>query len=349
MTRKVPLEAPPHFQPDKVGQIWKLPYEQRAKEAREWAEINNLTPSRDDRKRICLLLISCQNTFCLPEFELFAAGRSGMGAVEDNIRLCRFIYENLPNITEIYPTMDTHSTIHIFHAAFWIDADGKHPDPLTVITQEDIEDRIWKVNPAIAPEAGQAGGYDRLQKYALHYVRHLRRQGSSELTIWPYHAILGGIGHALVSSVEEAIFFHSIARNSQIAITITGYNVLTEHYSALSPEILEDQDGRPVAQKNLGLIEDLLDFDAIIIAGQAKSHSVTFTIDDLLDEIAMKDPNMAKKVYLLEDCASPVVVPGVMDFTDMADKAYQRFASAGMRLVKSTQPMDQWPGATSIF
>ena len=32
--------------------------------------------------------------------------------------------------------------------------------------------------------------------------------------------MLGGIGHALVSAVEEAIFFHNIARHSQTEFKI---------------------------------------------------------------------------------------------------------------------------------
>ena len=74
----------------------------------------------------------------------------------------------------------------------------------------------------------------------------------------------------------------------------------------------------------------------MIIAGQAKSHCVAWTIDDLLTEIQSQDPPLARKIYLLEDCSSPVVVPGMIDFTEQADQAYQRFADAGMHLVKST-------------
>jgi hypothetical protein len=42
-------------------------------------------------------------------------------------------------------------------------------------------------------------------------------------------------------------------------------------------------------------------------------------------------------VILLDDCASAVVVPGVVDFTDDAEAAYARFAAAGMRRVRSTE------------
>jgi nicotinamidase-related amidase len=91
------------------------------------------------------------------------------------------------------------------------------------------------------------------------------------------------------------------------------------------------------------LIETLLGFDRIIITGQAKSHCVAWTIDDLLTEIKTIDANLAKKVYLLDDCTSAVVVPGVIDFTEQADATYARFADAGMHLVKSSQPLETWP------
>jgi nicotinamidase-related amidase len=148
--------------------------------------------------------------------------------------------------------------------------------------------------------------------------------------------MLGGIGHALVSAVEEAVFFHCIARHSQTQFEIKGNNPLTEHYSILRPEVLEGADGYPIAQKNMHLIQQLLDFDVVIIAGQAKSHCIAWTVDDLLNEIQQVDPSLAKKVYLLEDCTSPVVVSGVVDYTEQADAAFERFAASGMHLIKST-------------
>ena len=80
----------------------------------------------------------------------------------------------------------------------------------------------------------------------------------------------------------------------------------------------------------------MLNFQGVIIAGQAKSHCVAWTVNDLLTEIQQQDPKLAKKVYLLEDCSSPVVVPGVVDYTEQANTAYQKFAEAGMNLIQST-------------
>jgi len=333
-TTQVPI--PPHFQPEKVGEVWRVPYQERAAQAEAWAKQHNIQPASLDNRRICLLLIDVQNTFCIPEFELFVGGKSGAGAVEDNQRLCEFIYRNLGVITTIIPTLDTHTATQIFHPIFWVNPAGKHPIPAaTSITVKDIEQGIWKVNPAVANSITK-GDYELLEKHAYHYVKQLSQDGKYPLTVWPYHSMLGGIGHALVSSVEEAIFFHCIARQSQTQFEIKGENPLTENYSILRPEVLIGFDQNPLAQKNTRLIQQLLEFDAVIIGGQAKSHCVAWTIDDLLTEIKQVDANLTKKVYLLEDCTSPVVVSGVVDYTEQADAAFTRFAEAGMHIVKST-------------
>jgi nicotinamidase-related amidase len=334
------LPIPAHFDPPTVGEVWRVPYQQRAVEAAAWAKQHQIPPAANDQLRICLVAIDVQNTFCIPQFELFVGGRSGRGAVDDNVRLCEFIYRNLDRLTAIVATMDTHTAAQIFHAGFWINEAGEHPPAMTMISLEDVEQQRWRVNPEIAVSVGSEA--TRLQNYALHYVRKLNAAGKYLLTVWPYHSMLGGIGHALVSAVEEACFFHNLARQSQTRFEIKGSNPLTENYSVLQPEVLIDHENQAIDQKNSTLLQKLLEFDRVIIAGQAKSHCVAWTIDDLLHEIQAIDPKLTQKVYLLEDCSSPVVVPGVVDFTDQAHAAFQRFADAGMHVVRSTEPLDRW-------
>ena len=339
----IQLPIPQHFNPALAESVWRVPYVTRAAEAEAWAKAHGLRPAASDKFRICLLPIDCQNTFCLPDFELFVGGRSGKGAIEDNVRLCEFIYRELGVITMIAPTMDTHVVMQIFHPFFWVNENGEHPiGNQTIILLDEVERGKWRVNPAVASIAG--GNYVALQRHALHYVRRLTEGGKYPLMVWTYHAMLGGIGHALASVVEEALFFHNIARASQTGFEIKGGNPLTENYSVLRPEVLDGADGTPVAQKNARFIKKLLSFDAVVIAGQAKSHCVAWSIDDFLTEIVAIDPDLAKKVYLLEDCTSPVVIPGVVDFTKQADDAFARFADAGMHIVKSTDPIASWPG-----
>jgi nicotinamidase-related amidase len=107
---------------------------------------------------------------------------------------------------------------------------------------------------------------------------------------------------------------------------------------------MDGPDGKPIAARNEQFVQRLLDFDVVAIAGQAKSHCVAWTLHDLLTEVRVKDPKLAEKVYLLEDCTSPVVVPGGADFTEQADEAFQHFADAGMHVVRSTEPLEGWPG-----
>lgn len=341
MTSPTQLPLPSFFDPATVGEVWRVPYEERTQQAKAWAKAHQLQPASQDSPRVCLLAIDVQNTFCIPGFELFVGGSSGQGAVEDTQRLCEFIYRNLGLITEIAPTLDTHTVMQVFHAEFWVNSSGDNPPPMTLIHYDDVVQGKWQVNPAIAASIGS--DLAALQEYALHYTQQLDQRGKYPLTIWPYHSMLGGIGHALVSAFEEACFFHNLARQSQTRFEIKGGNPLTENYSVLSPEVLENPQGSAIAQKNSSLIEKLLTFDAVIIAGQAKSHCVAWTVEDLLSEIQAKDPTLAQKVYLLEDCTSPVVVPDVVDFTDPANATFQRFAEAGMHLVTTSIPMTDWP------
>ena len=336
------LPIPSHFDPKKVGEVWRVPYQERAVEAEKWAREHHIPPAVKDRFRICLLLVDLQNTFCTPGFELYVGGRSGTGAVDDNRRLCAFIYRNLSLITEICPTLDTHQAMQIFHGIFLINDKGEHPSPFTLISVEEVERGVWKFNPALSDSLGISSKDG--QGYLLHYTRQLRAGGKYDLTIWPYHAMLGGIGHALVSSVEEAVFFHTMSRWYRTDFQIKGDNPLTENYSVLSPEVMTDADAKPMAQKNTRLIQKLLQWDAVVIAGQAKSHCVAWTIDDLLEDISVRDQPLAEKVYLLEDCTSPVVIPGVIDYTDQGDAAFRKFADAGMHVVRSTEPIENWPG-----
>lgn len=341
---KLQLPIPPHFDAEQVGQVWRIPYQDRLHEARAWTQQHDIPPASEDSLRTCLLLIDVQNTFCMPDFELFVGGRSGNGAVEDNVRLCEFIYRNLSHITKIACTLDTHTVMQIFHEIFWVNDDGDHPIPLqTLITQDDIEAGKWCVNPIVATGVDENNrDYSWFKEYGEHYVKTLTADGKYPLTIWPYHAMLGGIGHALVSAVDEACFFHAIARNSQTHYELKGRNPLTENYSVLRPEVLTDATGKPIAQKNTEFLRMLLSYDRVIIAGQAKSHCVAWTVSDLLTEIQQTDSTLAEKIYLMEDLTSPVVVPGVVDYTDSADAAYTEFSDAGMHIAQSTMPIESW-------
>jgi nicotinamidase-related amidase len=337
-----PLPLPPHYDPLKVGEVWRVPYQERAQQAETWKVKHSLQPASQDKPKVALLLVDVQNTFCIPGFELFVGGRSGMGAVEDNRRLCEFIYRNLGAISHITASLDTHHAMQIFHPIFLVNGKGEHPGPATQVTSQDIRRGTWCFNPAIAPSLGITPQYG--QQQLQHYVDALLASSKYDLTIWPYHAMLGGIGHALVSAVEEALFFYTIARTSQVQFEIKGDQSLTEHYSILRPEVMSDAKGKALGRSNGRFLQLVKKYDRLVIAGQAKSHCVAFTITDLLEDIRAVDESLAGKVYLLEDCMSPVVIRGVVDYTEQAEQAFRGFQEAGMHLVRSSDPLDRWPG-----
>jgi nicotinamidase-related amidase len=332
------LPLPPHVDPARVGEVWKVDYEARFHEARAWSAEHAIGAAATDEHRVCLLVVDVQNTFCTPGFELFVAGRSGTGALDDSRRLCEFLYRNLAAITETVVTLDTHQAFQLFHAPLLVDPGGRHPDPYTLVTVADVEGGRWRVDPEAAEILGFEPG--RADEHLHAYVGALARGGKYDLTVWPFHAMLGGIGHALVSAVEEALFFHAIGRRAQTRFEIKGRNPLTEHYSVLGPEVLEGSRGEPLGERNATLVSHLRGFDAVLVAGQAKSHCVAWTVADLLADA----PEIAPRLYLLEDCSSAVVVSDVVDYTPDADRAFASFADAGVHIVRAAEPIATWPG-----
>ncbi len=274
-------DFPSCYDPDRIGTLF---YPDVAALAQEAAGAG-LSPASQDQQRIQLLIIDMQVDFCHPQGTLHVPG-----AVQDIRRLVEFIYRNSGSISNITCSLDSHLPYQIFHPAWWTDSEGHHPDPFTVITQEDVKQGKWR--PMLEPEWSSA------------YVRKLEEGAKKQLTIWPYHVPIGGIGNALDPELWAAVFWHSIARKSQPTWWRKGSVPKTEHYSIVRPEI-------PVPEvpggERSSFLEDLEQYDSIIIAGEAASHCVLETIEDLVDGFADK-PEMLDKIFILRDCTSPVLV-----------------------------------------
>ncbi len=307
-----------------------------------------LPPAAKDKRKVHLLLIDVQKDFCFPEGTLYVAGRSGRGAIDDSRRLCEFIYRNLGALTDITTTLDSHLAFQIFFSSFWVDANGNPPAPHREVTLAQLEAGQLRPNPDLAGALAQGDGA-WLEKQARHYCAQLEKAGKYTLYLWPPHCLIGTDGHALVGVVEEARLFHSFARSAQSWVVSKGEHPLTENYSVLRPEVLTRHEGGALAARNEAFLERLLDADRIIVAGQASSHCVKSSVEDLLDGMVARDAALARRVYLLTDCMSAVTVPDgkggfAADFTPNAEQALARFEKAGMHLVKSTEPMAAWPG-----
>jgi nicotinamidase-related amidase len=348
-TRSQPLPLPAHYDPAQAA-AWSYAPDQAAlaTAAARWRAEHAIRPSASDERRVHLLLIDVQKDFCFPEGSLYVAGRSGTGAVDDSRRTAELVYRNLDTITDITTTLDTHFAYQIFSPSFWLDRDDQPLTPHRVITSDDLARGDVRPNPAMARWLC-GGNYGWLCNQVRHYCEALEKAGKYQLYLWPPHCLLGSDGHALAGVVHAARLFHGFTRTAQSWVEVKGGNPLTENYSVLRPEVLDRFDGQPLAQRNTQFVKTLLAADAVVIAGQAASHCVKSTIDDLLGEIVAVDAALARKVYLVTDCMSAVTVPDgkggfAADFTAAADAALQRFADAGMRLVRSTDPITSWPG-----
>jgi nicotinamidase-related amidase len=326
--------------------------------AREWAQGQSqpITPAAADDFKVCLMLIDMQITFCSPSMMLFCSGDSGLGAAEDVARVSRYIYQNIGHITECDLTLDTHYRHAIFHQDFWVDREGNPPPLYTLISADDVANGVW-----IPSSAATWAGYGnmmmmrRVQRHVAEYTRRLADRGRYPLIMWPQHAKLGNVEHAVASMLYEAVEWHAAARMTNPKYEIKGADIFFEMYSAISTEVEETCLETP--DVNTDFLQRLLEFDMVIAAGEAASHCFAWTIEDMLRLIMSQDPALARKFVLLRDGTSSVVIrdpntgqiiPGSptnpTDFRPMAAAAFQRCEAAGMRIVTTQTPIPEIPG-----
>ncbi|MDR2036937.1 MAG: isochorismatase family protein [Bacteroidales bacterium] len=228
---------------------------------------------------ILFLIIDMQNDFCRPTGTLYVPG-----AEKDVERLSRFIAENKEYISEIILTQDNHQVMDIAHPCFWKNVQGKHPQPFTSVSLQDVTEGKWI--PIQSKEE------------ATIYLQKLEEAGEYTHTIWPEHCIWGSEGAAIDPVLMNEII--NWAREGKTFDLISkGTNPLTEHFGAFRANIPIDDE--PETQFNTRLLQQLESADRIWVAGEAKSHCVANTLKQLLDY-----PNVLQKTEILEDCMSNV-------------------------------------------
>lgn len=344
MSKQLPI--PQHFVPQKGSETRVLDYDALHDAGLGWAKSHDITPSHQDDFKRCLLLIDMQRCFCAPGHTLYVGGRSGTGGVDDTNNTASFIYRELQQLTSIVATMDTHRAWQISHRLFWVDKHGDHPAPNSILSNDDIQNGVWAPNPAAVRNIRAArGSYAWLCAFAKHYSNELTRNGQWPLAVWGYHAMLGGNDHALMDPIQEALFFHNVARKEQNAYETKGGNQITENYSVFSPEVTSDHNGEPIpgAQaENFDLFSRIDSFDEVYLTGEAKSHCVLWTGKHLVAQIRKRvlgsggtdaDARAAlKKLFFIKDLTTAVVIPAY-DFTDAAEQAYADLEAEGVNVV----------------
>ena len=255
-----------------------------------------------------LLIIDPQNDFCDSNGALHVPG-----AADDCLKLAKMISRLDTQINSIHVTMDTHHLFHIAHPIFWVDRNGKAPEPFTMITSEMLAAGEYKT---AAPQ---------YQNYALEYVNTLEKTGKYTLCIWPPHCLIGSWGHDIYKPLFDALnIWESSVPGRIVDYTYKGSNVRTEHYSAIRAEVSDAAD--PSSRTNFALIERIKSADNILIAGEALSHCVANTVRDLLTCIT------TDKLIVLTDVSSNV--PG---FEKLGSNFTSEVETIGVRLMTSVE------------
>jgi nicotinamidase-related amidase len=252
------------------------------------------------RLRNLLIIIDMQYDFCEPGEALYVNG-----AEKDVKRLAEFIVQNNEKIDHIVLTQDNHHVIDISHPAFWIDRKGNHPVPFTIITTGDVKNKVW--TPVYYVNE------------ASHYIDELENQSEFPHTIWPEHCIIGSKGAAIVDEIIDPI--KEWARKGRFyEIVIKGTNPLTEHFGALRANIPNKL--APETQLNQNLVDSLVKYEHIFIAGEARSHCVANTVKQMLEI-----NGIAEKLVVLWDCMS-----NVTGFERIADPIYDEAIKSGVKI-----------------
>jgi len=243
------------------------------------ANQEKLQPASKNVEQVLVIGIDIQNDF------LEQGSLAVQGSCADTTRFTQFIYDNMDKIAQIAVSIDTHNPFQIFHPCWWVDTDGNNAPPFTPITLKDLDDGKWF--PVVDPIRSRR------------YVEGLESKGKKNLLIWPYHCLQGTHGSALENQFSNMVYFHSVAKKTMVNRIVKGTDPFSESYGLFAPEF--DEKGFI----NLDVLNKIAKFDKVVIAGQAADYCCYESIKQLL-EFHKSNPELLKKVYILQDCMSGI-------------------------------------------
>lgn len=258
---------------------------------------------------IQLLLVDPQHDFC----DLPGAALPVAGADADMRRAAALIDRCGHLFSTIHVTLDSHCPLDIAHPAWWRDAGGRHPEPFTVIGEQDLAAGRWR---AADPALAQA---------SLGYVQALAGLGRHQLVIWPEHCLAGTPGHNVHEAVMGALNGWGRRYLRTPRFIWKGLSPATEHYSALRAEVPDPTDPRTLPDRDW--LARLAQADTLLVAGEALSHCVANTVRDLVELLGT---DSARKIVLLQDCTSTIAGFEALSAEFLAD-----MTRLGMRIERS--------------
>lgn len=265
-----------------------------------------------------LVIIDPQNDFMDTE-------RSALrvkGASADMARLSSLIEKGVNNpkdaltFDEIVVTLDSHASYGVERTTFWQNAAGLEVDPFTQVTPEIMKSgEVTPRDPSLYTET-------------LEMLTQLQERRGVPMTIWPVHCVVGTWGHAIDETLAKALAQWEHETKRAVRYIFKGQSPMTEHFSAIGAEVQIPSDSRTHTNHELLAFLGQGQHD-IWVAGEASSHCVRFTVEDIWNSMPKDKRN---RIALLSDCMS--AVPG---FSADEIRFFDKANAYGCPVVKSTQ------------
>ena len=256
---------------------------------------------------VCLFTIDPQVDFCE------GGALPVTGATKDLERLSKMVDKHGDNIDDIQITLDSHYVNHIAHPCWWQDSTGSQPAPFTLISVGDVESSKWRPRNPLWKD------------WALKYVKQLEANKRFVLCIWPIHCVIGSIGSTILPVYYDAVTRWETKYYGMAPRITKGSNPFTEHFSCVKADVPDPKD--PGTRLNVRLVDTLKEYDDILIAGEALSHCVNFSVSDVAEEFSV---DQVKKFVLLEDASSSVT-----GFEKQGQDFINKMTAKGMRIART--------------
>lgn len=337
---------------------------------REWDEAIDLTPVNlnvlvpkaelfakehlgETNDQLVILWIDPNWDFCHQSGSLFVGGAGGVDGVYDTWRYGRFACGNVHRIAAMYISEDDHERESIEHAYRLIDHDGNPPPAFTMVSSEDLKSGVWRVRPEYGEE---------MQAYYIEYVSAMEKNRGHGLQIWPYHCIEQTVGAMVMPYVKSVAEWWGAIRGRQAEHYRKDGHRDVEFHSIFRPDVRDNRfisSCMAMVEKGQRLLSTLVlalfEGKYVVIGGEAASHCVGWSVDDLIGYILTNYPNEASvllsRIVIFTDCTSAIVVrdengepiPGPStDYRPAVEEMYARWRKHGLILTKSTVPVDDW-------
>lgn len=232
-----------------------------------------------------LLIIDPQNDFC----DIAGAALPVDGASADLARLSGLM--QAVALDGIAVTLDSHASVAVERTTFWRDAKGNAPAPFTFVTADDVlAGTLAPRNSANTPAV-------------VDMLRQLEARGRPGLVIWPVHCVTGTWGHNIYAPLADALAAWELQHQRSVRKVLKGEYPLTEHFGVFEADAPDEHVAS--TQFNTALARQLTqDTDVLFIAGEAGSHCVAASFDQLASYLQQQAQR--PRVVLLTDCMSPV-------------------------------------------